>query len=183
MVPMLVKGQDFMKHANGYGNPRVRLIAMTPDRKRVTWSDGPSLKGDLELSSVTEIRMGHTTQAFKRTGRFGSQNQCLSIIAKDRTLDLEAHSEAVAKNWATALQEACNFLTILSPAAYHQQQLAAQKQQKDVADARAQQLAAAEEKARRREERDQAAASIREKYGLGGSVSPRGAGGAATTRR
>jgi len=118
LVHVLIKGCQFKKHAAGpVGMPRVRWIKLTQDRLQLTWHpDGEPAKPDsfIPIGNVTHIEVGQRTKAFQRTGKAGNDALCFSIVANDRTLDLESESIATRDLWIRALQGAIAFLPRVS---------------------------------------------------------------------
>jgi len=129
LVSILLKGNQFKKHAAGLGMPRVRWIKLTPDKQQLTWHpDGEPPKADsyINIDHITTIEIGQNTKAFQRTGRAGHDSLCFSIVASDRTLDLECESPHIRDNWIRALQCAIVFLPRVS-----REELRLQKRQED----------------------------------------------------
>jgi hypothetical protein len=91
------RGFNITKHGRK-GKPHRRRLWLTSDAKRlnVSGSGGMSSKG-LPLSEVIAGRIveGFQTAVFERSGcHAASEDCCMSIIAKSRSLDIECESEA-----------------------------------------------------------------------------------------
>ena len=91
------RGFNITKHGRK-GKPHKRRLWLTSDAKRLNVSDsgGMSSKG-LPLSEVIAGRIveGFQTAVFQRSGcHAASEDCCMSIIAKSRSLDIECETEA-----------------------------------------------------------------------------------------
>eukprot|EP00457_Paulinella_chromatophora_P000981 gb/GEZN01000983.1/.p1 GENE.gb/GEZN01000983.1/~~gb/GEZN01000983.1/.p1 ORF type:complete len:1065 (-),score=267.74 gb/GEZN01000983.1/:239-3289(-) len=91
------KGQEFIKHGRS-GKPHQRLIKIDPVKGILHWGSG-----SMELVKCVDIVKGKQTRVFQRPAVKGQREideaLCLSVIAGDRTLDLEARSPAERDSW------------------------------------------------------------------------------------
>ena len=106
---MLQTGTVFRKMPNGaLGRPRDRHIRVTECRQYLFWGDPKSgftmNENHVLLSSVSEIRVGQTTQAFKWYGDKRNESVSFSVICTGRTLDLEADTKKTRDLWVDGLK-------------------------------------------------------------------------------
>lgn len=88
---LLTHGGVFLKHGRS-GAPHPRCVWVDPDLRTVQWRDPEQARpaGEVLVSSITQVLSGRHTPVFKRNkGRTGRDGACLSLVAADRTLDLE----------------------------------------------------------------------------------------------
>ncbi|GMH98557.1 hypothetical protein TrST_g7057 [Triparma strigata] len=129
---MLYDGQMFTKHhhdpvgrfnLNGKKD-NSRLVRISPDGQRITWHKAgmnPDTYCDsIDLNSVVAINPGFTTLVFKQTGNRAKEPCCFSIIAKERSLDLECANEATARKWIEGLRALLKYGNILTPSELRQ---------------------------------------------------------------
>jgi ankyrin repeat protein len=104
----------------GYASgPRRQWVAVRretdPPHLQITWGD-PTLSGSaerksvrsLDLGLVTEIRAGHSTDAFTAQSESNAVKEidkCFSLVTRSRTLDLVAASKEEARIWVSSLRE------------------------------------------------------------------------------
>jgi hypothetical protein len=97
---MLLDGFDVLKHGRR-GSPHVRTIFADVELKRVFWQkpakDKRSKKAKLDqsllLADVLQVVRGMKTDVLKRSGDVAKYERYLSLVADDRTLDLELPTE------------------------------------------------------------------------------------------
>lgn len=97
---MLLDGFDVLKHGRR-GSPHMRTIFADVELKRVFWQkpakDKRSKKAKLEqsllLADVLQVVRGMKTDVLKRSGDVAKYERYLSLVADDRTLDLELPTE------------------------------------------------------------------------------------------
>ncbi|KAL0223369.1 hypothetical protein P9112_002759 [Eukaryota sp. TZLM1-RC] len=102
----LIEGTIFLKHGKK-GKPHHRFIWISPDFSLIQWRDPSKAKvrDALHADSVTDVCVGQTTAIFRRrSGNPGRENLSFSLIAGDRTLDLEAASEEERDSWVEAFR-------------------------------------------------------------------------------
>jgi len=123
---MLFRGQMFEKHHNdpvGRFNLKQkdssRLVKISPDGQRITWHKAGRLDvvcDSIDLNSVVAINPGFTTLVFKQTGNRAKEANCFSIISNERSLDLEASNQDIARQWVEGLRALLKYGNILTPA-------------------------------------------------------------------
>jgi hypothetical protein len=97
---LLLAGALLMKHSNKAA-PRARHIYVTPDLKWLVWKD-PKEPVDpkqrmktIKLRSVERGRATPQLQRKKLLGGFFAKEECaFAILGRERSVDLEANSEA-----------------------------------------------------------------------------------------
>ncbi|ETV91703.1 hypothetical protein H310_13772 [Aphanomyces invadans] len=95
---MLISGFDVIKHGRR-GAPHTRTLFCDVEFKRLFWQkpDKKELKAKLDqsiaIADVIQVVQGMKTDVFKRSGDTAKTNRYLSLIADDRTLDIEVASE------------------------------------------------------------------------------------------
>ncbi|KAF0684952.1 Aste57867_23109 [Aphanomyces stellatus] len=95
---MLVSGFDVIKHGRR-GAPHTRTLFCDVEFKRLFWQkpDKKELKAKLDqsiaLADVIQVVQGMKTDVFKRSGDTSKSDRYLSLIADDRTLDIEVASD------------------------------------------------------------------------------------------
>jgi hypothetical protein len=106
---LLLAGSLFQKHSNSAA-PRPRHVYVTSDLKFLVWKDPKkSLHPDnkMKIFKIRTIEIGRTTPQLqrKRFGKFlANESTSFSIIGRERTVDLEASSEAERNKWVEAIQ-------------------------------------------------------------------------------
>lgn len=99
---MLLDGFEVLKHGRR-GSPHARLIFTDMDFKRIFWQkvtkdNGKTKKAKLDqslvLADVVQVVRGMKTEVLKRTGDVTKYERYLSLVADDRTLDMEIASDA-----------------------------------------------------------------------------------------
>ncbi|OQS03096.1 adenylate kinase, partial [Thraustotheca clavata] len=97
---MLVSGFDVIKHGRR-GAPHTRTLFADVEFKRLFWQKPdkkelkPKLDTSIALSDVIEVVQGMKTEVFKRSGDSSKGGRYFSLIADDRTLDIEASSDEI----------------------------------------------------------------------------------------
>ncbi|GMH83032.1 hypothetical protein TL16_g09461 [Triparma laevis f. inornata] len=129
---MLYDGQMFTKHHHdvvGRFNLNAkkdnsRLVKISPDGQRITWHkagmSSETYCDHIDLNSVVAINPGFTTLVFKQTGNKAKEACCFSIIAKERSLDLECSSETIARQWIEGLRALMKYGNIMTPSELRQ---------------------------------------------------------------
>lgn len=99
---MLLDGFEVLKHGRR-GSPHVRLVFTDMDFKRIFWqkppvkeskAKKPKLDQSLVLADVLHVVRGMKTEVLKRSGDVTKYERYLSLVADDRTLDLEFSDDA-----------------------------------------------------------------------------------------
>ena len=86
----LVRGVDCFKHS-GNGKKAKKKVRLNEDLDTVLWE---SKKSEImPVAAVTEITKGQTTAVLKKSGKAASAALYLSLVASDRSLDLEFPTE------------------------------------------------------------------------------------------
>lgn len=103
---MLLDGFEVLKHGRR-GSPHARLIFTDMDFKRVFWQkvvakdNGKAKKAKLDqslvLADVVQVVRGMKTEVLKRTGDVAKYERYLSLVADDRTLDMELPSDSTCE--------------------------------------------------------------------------------------
>ncbi|GAB9465004.1 hypothetical protein Gpo141_00002424 [Globisporangium polare] len=102
---MLLDGFEVLKHGRR-GSPHARLIFTDMDFKRIFWQkvtkdNGRTKKAKLDqslvLADVVQAVRGMKTEVLKRTGDVAKYERYLSLVADDRTLDMEIASDALCE--------------------------------------------------------------------------------------
>lgn len=101
---MLVDGFDVLKHGRR-GSPHTRTIFTDVDVKRIFWQkptkDPKNRKAKLDqsllLADVVQVVRGMKTDVLKRSGNVAKYERYLSLVADDRTLDVEVASEPLCE--------------------------------------------------------------------------------------
>ena len=122
---MLFRGQTFEKyHNDAMGRFKLinkdakRLVKVSNDGQRIIWLKPNELEticDSIDMNSVIAINPGHTTLVFKQTGNKSTEANCFSIIAKSRSLDLEADNRDTARQWIEGLRAMLKYGNILTP--------------------------------------------------------------------
>ncbi len=101
----ILGGFDIVKHPRK-GWPRKRLIWLNSDctmiyaHKQLIPEITPALEKKVKgisIKSIKNVTRGISTDVFQRTGKKSKQDRYFSIVADDRTLDLEAPSKEMAE--------------------------------------------------------------------------------------
>ncbi|OQR82474.1 adenylate kinase [Achlya hypogyna] len=97
---MLISGFDIIKHGRR-GAPHTRTLFSDVEFKRLFWQKPdkkelkPKLDQSIALSDVVEVRRGIKTEVFNRSGDAAKAGRYLSLMADDRTLDIEAATDDI----------------------------------------------------------------------------------------
>lgn len=132
---LLLQGQMFIKHHHdpvgrfnlSFAKDNSRLVKISPDGQRIIWHKAGQSDVSCEgimLNTVVAINPGYTTLVFKQTGTKGNDALCFSVVAHERSLDLEAPDRETARKWVEGLRAYIKYGNVLSPA-----MLAMQEQQ------------------------------------------------------
>jgi hypothetical protein len=108
---MLVAGALFMKHSKT-AQPRPRHVYVDNDLKFLIWKDPKEPKLDpksmMKVFKIRQLDRGRCTPQLARKSMFGkhlAKEECaFAIIGRERTVDLEAESEAMREKWIHALE-------------------------------------------------------------------------------
>jgi len=107
---LLLAGSLLVKHSNTAA-PRSRHVYITSDLKYVVWKDPkepvhPDNK--MKVFKIRSVEKGRCTPQLqrKRFGKFLSKEECaFAILGRERTVDLEAASEADRDKWVDAIDQ------------------------------------------------------------------------------
>ena len=123
---ILYRGAKFVKYHNDpmgrfnlMNKDNTRIVKVSNDGQRVIWQKVGKedvICDSIDLNSVIAVNPGHTTLVFKQTGNKKNERNCFSVIASERSLDLEASNSDVAREWVEALRAMLKYGNILSPA-------------------------------------------------------------------
>ncbi|GMH67022.1 hypothetical protein TrRE_jg1505 [Triparma retinervis] len=61
--------------------------------------------GMLDVCDIQGVESGFRTSVFKKSGVEGKEGCCFSILTFERTLDFEAESEEICRQWVQALEK------------------------------------------------------------------------------
>lgn len=101
---MLLDGFEVLKHGRR-GSPHARLIFTDMEFKRIFWQkptkDNKTKKAKLDqslvLADVVQVVRGMKTEVLKRSGDVSRYERYLSLVADDRTLDMELPNDAMCE--------------------------------------------------------------------------------------
>jgi len=112
----LLAGQLIIKHSNT-AQPRPRHVYVTPDLKHLVWKDPKKpldAKHKMKLFKVRSIERGRCTPQLQRKtmfGKFVAKEDCsFAVLGRERSVDLEAKTEAEREKWITSLLMLVDFL-------------------------------------------------------------------------
>jgi hypothetical protein len=107
---MLLAGNLFTKHSKT-ANPRPRHVFVDQDLKYIVWKDPKKpVEADnkMKVFMIKQIEKGRCTPQLQRKKALGSyyaKEECsFAIIGRERSVDLEASSEAERDKWVHALE-------------------------------------------------------------------------------
>jgi len=108
---MLTAGNLFVKHSKT-AKPRPRYVYVDQDLKFIVWKDPKEKvldpKNKMKVYLIKQIERGRSTDQLKRKNAFGkylAKEECsFAIIGRERSIDLEASSEAEREKWVHALE-------------------------------------------------------------------------------
>lgn len=105
----LMEGIKVIKHGRR-GKPHGRIIFCDASGTRLFWQNiGDTLKTNVDRSIVmpriSNVLSGQKTEVFQRSGTPQDANKYVSLIAGDRTLDIEAESAEEAQRWISGFKE------------------------------------------------------------------------------
>merc|ERR1712217_262322 len=106
---LLIDGDEFLKW--GRRGPKRRFVMFDEECDAIVWKDSKDtkIKGVLPLSEVQDILIGVQTPVMQMNskGRYSPKivsQKVLSIVATDRTLDLQAESETLRRKWVAGIK-------------------------------------------------------------------------------
>ncbi|KAL0242568.1 hypothetical protein GEMRC1_005131 [Eukaryota sp. GEM-RC1] len=102
----LLEGGVFLKHGKK-GKPHHRFIWVSSDFSAIQWRDPAKTKvrDSMQVASITDVVVGQTTSVFRRrSGNPGREALSFSVIAGERTLDVEAASEEDRDLWVDSFR-------------------------------------------------------------------------------
>lgn len=102
----LKQGGLFVKYGlKSMFGPQIRFISVSPDLKFFCWASykGDKPKTQLPVSEITNVTLGRQSPNFKYyklpSNMAHKANLCFSIYFQKRSVDLEASSEEICKNF------------------------------------------------------------------------------------
>lgn len=115
---VLATGAHFLKHGR-MGKPHRRFIYISANGSIFVCKENTRVPQDddhvLSLPAVVDILTGKKTKEFQRdTAKTAKEENCFSIVAKKKTLNLEAASERQRNEWVRALTEAQSLIRRLA---------------------------------------------------------------------
>ncbi len=103
----LIISQIFMKHGRR-GKPKPKVVCLSQAGTSICWIEHGkknASQSTVELSDALHIARGKTTSVLKRTvAKSFDADVCLSVVLKDRTVDLAAQTKQIRDEWAEALE-------------------------------------------------------------------------------
>jgi len=113
---MLNAGALFMKHSKT-APPRPKHIYVDADLKFLNWRDTKEKtvdpKNQMKVFKIKAVERGRATPQLQRKNMLGKflakEELAFAVIGRDRTLDLEASSEAEREKWIHALEALIEF--------------------------------------------------------------------------
>ncbi|DAZ95995.1 TPA: hypothetical protein N0F65_009296 [Lagenidium giganteum] len=101
---MLTDGFEVIKHGRR-GSPHARLVYTDLDLKRIFWQkpskDNRTKRAKMDqsvaLADVVQVVRGMKTEVLRRTGDVSKYERYLSLVADDRTLDMELPNESLCE--------------------------------------------------------------------------------------
>jgi len=112
---MLMAGSLLTKHSKT-ANPRPRHVFVDQDLKFIIWKDPKKpVEADnkMKVFMIKQIEKGRCTAQLQRKKKLGSyyaKEECsFAIIGRERSVDLEAPSEAERDKWVHALEALVEF--------------------------------------------------------------------------
>lgn len=108
---MLTAGNLFIKHSKS-AKPRPRYVYIDQDLKYIVWKDPKEKvidpKNKMKVYLIKQLERGRATEQLKRKNAFGkylAKEECsFAIIGRERSIDLEASTEAEREKWVHALE-------------------------------------------------------------------------------
>lgn len=114
----LKEGGTFLKFGRA-GDPHERTVWLSDDAEQIHWGEWIPLSekekergkfpqrksgGYLKVKNLLKVVIGCTTPVFERQRQQASPSKCFSIVAKDRTLDLQSDSTENRDDWVLAFR-------------------------------------------------------------------------------
>lgn len=170
-LPFLAQGGLFQKYGRS-GNPHTKYITLTKDKTRIIWKapDDKDNKEDvtstIALTEITAIRRGKTTKVFERFvgTSTGKDELCFSLIAQERTLDLEAPNTKTRDEWIDVLHNVLTYVHMPHPDSIGKTDMSRLQTEQQLAEEEEQMRLQAEAKEKEKQERMARAQAIRDKY-------------------
>ena len=104
---VMVTGDVFIKYGRS-GNPHNRYVFLQTESQRLCWQDKKRKEKAryIDIGSIIDIELGSTrTKVFQKYNIAAELDErCFSIIANNRTLDLQARSKEVRATWVNYFQ-------------------------------------------------------------------------------
>jgi hypothetical protein len=108
VIKLLTEGAEFLKYGRA-GSPHDRWVYLSPDLKYVCYASKfgkASEQQKIPVSSIIRVTKGMTTEVFLRQvnneQKEKLQNSCFSLIATERTLDVQCSGEMDCKKFYDA---------------------------------------------------------------------------------
>jgi hypothetical protein len=102
----LIAGGTFLKHGRS-GAPHKKVVYCSDDLSEILWRDLKKSKpsGSIPVSTITAVAAGQTTLIFaRRKGKPNREPFSFSLLAEDRTLDVECDSVGERGEWIRAFE-------------------------------------------------------------------------------
>lgn len=111
MLTMLKKGEKFLKYCSN-GESHLKFIFLSKDEKFLVWKDvnlfsiiAPSKKIDVKELRQCYYGIQQSEIFHKNKVKKENENNCFSIVAHFRTLDLQHENIEIVKTWFRAMRE------------------------------------------------------------------------------
>lgn len=102
---VLTNGYFFLKH-NKYSKPKMRHIFCSKDLSKIFWQSCKrlgqknALKGHINIADIISINNGLTkSRKMSKEKKQERWDNCFTIVTNERTLELEAPSNAQKQEW------------------------------------------------------------------------------------
>eukprot|EP00736_Rhodelphis_marinus_P002907 Rmarinus@m.28108 len=165
--PILVEGLVLTKHGRK-GQPHKRLVRVCregPDAF-VTWTDPQSQIArteSLALSKVRHVVSGIQTDVLRRSGQPNKECVYFSLLADDRTLDLECMTEEERDKLVSAFEQAVKVLPRVCTTDFSEVKAAAAEEDSRL---KANEELLAQRRAERQAKKERIAEDLKQKYNL-----------------
>jgi len=106
-IEHMKRGIELLKYPMGGGKPALKYLQLSNDENELQWRDNKKATkfSSLPIREVEDVLIGWETQVFQRTsqGDLPKPWFCLSVVCKNRTLDLSVSAEEDVITWVRGL--------------------------------------------------------------------------------
>lgn len=106
-IEHMKRGLELLKYPMGGGKPAPKFLSLANDESEIQWRDQKkgSKFSSLAIREVEDVLIGWETQVFQRTSAADLPQPwfCISVVCKNRTLDLSVSSEEDVITWVRGL--------------------------------------------------------------------------------